>query len=141
LEEAIRAFHDERVIQASEYLKRVKAIMSSVITRTGDDLPNVLRQNDVAKAFYGCIQDIFENRSLDELEKEIWAQAAIEIENIIRKLKKVDWEADIDKQNQMRNAIDDFLFDFKKSKGFDISSDQIDQIMEKCIDIAKVRIH
>jgi type I restriction enzyme R subunit len=141
LEDAIRAFHQERVIQAGEYLKRVRSIMNSVVTRTGDDVPEVLRERDVAKAFYGCIKETREKIGLDGDERDAWSEAAIGIEDIIRERKKVDWETDIDKKNQMRNAIEDYLFDLKDRCSFNLTFDDIDTIMEQCIEIAKLRIH
>ncbi|MCE5322426.1 HsdR family type I site-specific deoxyribonuclease [bacterium] len=141
LEEAIRAFHQERIIKADEYLKRVRSIMNSVVTRTGDDVPEALRERDVAKAFYGCIKENREKHGIDNDERDIWSEAAIGIEDIIRVHKKVDWETDVDKQNQMRNDIEDYLFDMKDKCGLELTFDDIDVIMEQCLDIAKLRIH
>lgn len=140
LEEAIRAFHQERIIQAGEYLRRVRSIMTSVVTRTGDDVPEVLRERDVAKAFYGCIKETREKVGVDGDERDVWSEAAVGIEDIIRERKKVDWETDVDKQNQMRNAIEDYLFDLNDRCGLNLTFDDIDTIMEQCIEIAKLRI-
>jgi len=141
LEETIRAFHQERLIQASEYLKRVREIMNFVVTRTGDDVPDVLRDRDVAKAFFGCIKEVMEKKQVTgDQSHELWAEAATGIEDIIHNLKIVNWETNTDVQNQMRNAIDDYLLDLKDKHGLDISFDEVDVIMEQCLEIAKLRI-
>jgi len=51
----------------------------------------------------------------------------------------VNWTTNTDVQNRMRNHIEDALFDAKSSTGFDLSFDEIDLILEKCLDIARRR--
>jgi len=40
---------------------------------------------------------------------------------------------------QMRNEIEDALFELKEEHGIELSFDDIDKIMDECIDIAKAR--
>lgn len=140
LEETIRAFHQERLIQASEYLSKVRNIMDSVVTRTGDDVPDTLRDRDVAKAFYGCVKEVMEKNGGNGQRSDVWAEAAIGIEDVIRTRRIVNWEINTDVQNQMRNEIEDFLLELKDNYGLEMTFDQIDAIMEQCLDIAKLRI-
>ena len=42
---------------------------------------------------------------------------AVQIDEAIQQRLKVDWRADPDVQNEMRNAIDDLLYDVKAKKG------------------------
>ena len=39
----------------------------------------------------------------------------------------------------MRNEIEDFLFDFKRENDIEVMFDDIDVIMEQCLDIARMR--
>jgi hypothetical protein len=39
----------------------------------------------------------------------------------------------------MRNEIEDFLFDFKRENDIEVMFDDIDVIMEQCLDIARTR--
>jgi type I restriction enzyme R subunit len=139
LEEAIEAYREQRISDA-EYLSRVTEIMNSVVNRAGDDLPSVLKNQDVAKAFYGVVNEVFTRLSLSGNEsKEVAARAALQIDEIIRRNKVVDWIANFDAQNAMRNEIDDYLYELREESGIELSLDDMDLIVENSIDIAKAR--
>ena len=42
-------------------------------------------------------------------------------------------------QNEMRNAIDDLLYEVKSEKGLALSAEDMDAIIERALDIAKNR--
>lgn len=139
LKDVIRAFHEKR-LKDTEYLRKVSEIMNSVLNRTGDQLPKMLEKYDVAKAYYGVIKETMNHfeKSLPGFENNI-AEISIEIDKIINDNLIVNWETNIDVQNKIRMEIEDYLFDKKSELGLDISFDEIDYIMEECINIAKVR--
>ncbi len=139
LEEAIEAFRQLRLSDA-EYLKHVTEIMQSVVNRTGDNVPVALRQHDVAKAFYGVILETLGKQDMAETRRsEVGAEAGLGIDAIIRTMKIVNWETNADIQNQMRNLIEDYLFELKRKHGVALTFEDIDAIMEQCLDIARVR--
>jgi hypothetical protein len=39
----------------------------------------------------------------------------------------------------MRNEIDDYLYDVKKTLGAPVTVEAIDDIMEQCLDVARVK--
>ncbi|MGR3221228.1 MAG: restriction endonuclease subunit R, partial [Candidatus Anammoxibacter sp.] len=140
LEEAIRAFHEER-IKDSEYLKKVEGIMEAVVSRTGDDIPESLKNNDNTKAYFGCIREIFESHrdyGVDIVNAA--TEASIAIDDIIMGMRIVNWATNTDRQNQMRNKIEDRIFELQEKYGFKLTFDEIDSIMDQCLDIAKVRV-
>lgn len=139
LEESIRAFREQR-IKANEYLKRVTEIMQAVINRTGDEIPARLRHRDVAKAYYGSIRETLKPLAdmVENMDHHL-AVLALRIEACIEENRIVDWVADTDVQNKMRNAIEDRLFDFKADTNLDLTFEDMDTIMEQCLDIAKAR--
>lgn len=61
LEDAIRAFREKRLSDA-EYLKQVSAIRDAVRDRRADGLPPILRDRDVARAYYGVIRETLAGR-------------------------------------------------------------------------------
>ena len=63
LEDAIRAFREQRLSDA-EYLRKVERIADRVRNRTGDDIPPALAHRDVAKAFFGVLQEVFADRTV-----------------------------------------------------------------------------
>jgi type I restriction enzyme R subunit len=114
--------------------------MQSVVNRTGDNVPVALRQHDVAKAFYGVILEMLGKQDMAETRRsEVGAEAGLGIDAIIRTMKIVNWETNADIQNQMRNLIEDYLFELKRKHGVSLSFEDIDTIMEQCLDIARVR--
>lgn len=139
LEEAIEAYREQRISDA-EYLSRVTEVMNSVVNRTGDDLPAALKNRDAAKAFYGVVNEVFTWQGLSGAEsKEVAARAALQIDEIIRRNRVVDWIANLDAQNAMRNEIDDYLYELREETGIGLSLDDMDMIVENSVDIAKAR--
>ncbi len=140
LQEAIRAFHEER-IKDSEYLKKVEDIMDAVVNRTGDDVPESLKNNDNAKAYFGCIREILESHKGDGIDIVNTAtEASLAVDGIIMNMRIVNWATNTDRQNQMRNKIEDRIFELQGKYGFNLTFDEIDSIMDQCLDIAKVRV-
>ena len=139
LKETIAAFREER-IKANEYLRKVTEIMNAVLNRTGDRIPAKLQNYDVAKAYFGSIKEILArfDKSREEFDDTI-ADVALAIDEVIERNRIVNWISDIDTQNRMKNEIEDFLFDFKNKEGIDLTFEDMDAIMEQCLDIAKVR--
>jgi len=139
LKETIAAFREER-IKANEYLKKVTEIMNAVLNRTGDHVPDKLQDHDVAKAYFGSIKETLVrfDKGDDEFDDRL-ADAALAIDEVIERNRIVNWTSDIDTQNRMRNEIEDLLFDFKDQTGIEITFEDMDAIMEQCLDIARVR--
>ena len=65
LEATIRAFREKR-IKSAEYLKKVTKIMNAVLNRTGNRIPEKLKNHDVAKAYFGVIKEAFERFGTEE---------------------------------------------------------------------------
>lgn len=67
-------------------------------------------------------------------------KTSLVIDEIIRRMRIVNWGTNTDIQNQMRNKIEDFLFEIKNEYKIDLTFEEIDSIMDQCIDIAKARV-
>lgn len=149
LEEAIRNFRIklmqakdefERKLIEKEHLERVRQIMNNVKSRTGDDLPEKLKHKEIAKAFYGISQDVLSKFNTENFNaKEIAADIAIKIDEIVVNNKIVDWTNNPDVQNRMFNEIEDYLYSIKGRYDIELSYDDIDIIIEKSIQVAKNR--
>jgi len=139
LAQAIAAFRQQRLSDA-EYLSKVTEIAEKVKNRTGDEIPPRLEHHDVAKAFYGILLDVFskyEDAGIDS--REVGADAGLQIDEIIQNGRIVNWINNTDVQHRMEGAIEDYLFELKEQRGFDLSFEDIDCILEMCLDIARVR--
>jgi type I restriction enzyme R subunit len=86
------------------------------------------------------VKEVMEKHGTDGDTRGLWSEAAIGLEDIVRDRKIVNWETNADVQNEMRNAIEEYLFELKDKRGLNLTFDEVDAIMEQCLDIAKLRI-
>jgi len=138
LEQAIQEFRAERLSDA-DYLRRVRDIEAKVRNRTGDDVPSKLDHHEQAKAFYGEILETLEPYAVDGFDpKDTAAHAGLRIDEIVRREKIVNWTNNPDVQNRMKGAIEDYLFELQRERGFELTFEDIDRLLEACIGIARV---
>ena len=139
IDETLKAYAEKRIGQL-ELLNKMQDINDRVRDRrTYEEIPEPLKDRDVAKSFYDVVQD--QTAKVGKVpEPETAAYAAVAIDDIIRAKRKVDWTGDTDVQNQMRTAIEDELFKLKDARKLELDFDTIDHILDRCIDIAKRRM-
>lgn len=139
LVDAIRAFREKRLADA-DYLAKVTEIAEAIRSRSGDSLPEPLRNHDVARAFYGIVQEVLAQHSGNDINlPSIGAAIALKIDEIIQQEKIVNWTTNLDVQNRMKNQIEDYLHEQEEESSLGLSFDEIDRIMEKCLDIGRRR--
>ena len=139
LEDAIRAFREQRLSDA-EYLRKVEQIAERVRNRTGDDIPAALAHRDVAKAFFGVLQEVFTDRTDQAANaRDIGATVSLAIDDIVQEHRIVHWTRNIDVQNRMKGAIEDCLFELMERENIELSFKEIDRILESVLDIARAR--
>ena len=139
LEDAIRAFREQRLSDA-DYLWKVEQIAERVRNRTGDDIPSALAHRDVAKAFFGVLQEVFADRTDQAANaRDIGATVSLAIDDIVQEHRIVHWTRNIDVQNRMKGAIEDCLFELMERENLELSFKEIDRILESVLDIARAR--
>jgi len=139
LEDAIRAWREKRLADR-DYLAKVMEVAEAIRTRSGDNLPEQLRHHDVAKALYGVILEILGPHTKDRTDfQSLAADAAVRIDAIIQEERIVNWTNNPDVQNRMKNEIEDYLHELQEESGLPLGFEEIDQILEKCLDIARRR--
>lgn len=126
----------KRLKNDNAYLNRVTEILTMARTRTGDDIPISILNNEVAKAFYGVV---FEKIKKYDATKDSAAELALKIDKIILDNQYVDWIKNTDLQNKIINDIEDVLFEFKDINKIGITFDDIDFIIDESMKIAKRR--
>ena len=126
----------QRRIDDNAYLNQVISIMDSVINRTGDEIPDVLAEQDVAKAYFGII-----NKSLGDIthDPDMSAQIALAVDKIIERNRIIQWVDNQDIKNKMSIQIEDWLFEYANQNHFELSFNKIDEIVESCIGVAILR--
>ncbi len=146
LREAISDYEAKRISEA-HYLIRVQDIMNNVLAHTDSDIPEQLRDRDVAKAFYGLSVEALSDKFQDDvIRKEVAIQTALHIDNLIKNTVLdngkpiIDWQFKTNITGKLLIEIGDFLIDEVRDKyNVDLSFQEMDKIAEDCIDVAKIR--
>jgi type I restriction enzyme R subunit len=139
LQDAIDANRAGRLREAA-YLQVVLKVEGSVLTRTDEDVPASLRHKDLAARFFRNMREVFRLRAGEGVDAQACcAEASEAIEEIILRRSIVNWTTNDDVQKQMRQESEDYLFALVAPRGVILTFDDIDAIMDKCIDIAKAR--
>jgi len=140
IQQAIEDFR-AKCLSDLDYLSTVSDIRAKIITRHHDDIPNALSGNEDAMAYYGVLKPFFERHDLEwEKCETVAAETALAIQSILDRHWKVQFWDDADAQKQALNDIDDYLFDeVKGNKGIEISLDQMDEIIERTMQVSKHR--
>lgn len=139
LEAAIADFRAQRLSEA-EYLGSVQDISERVRDRTGEDVPQQVQGSQSARAFYGIVRErLAPYGAEDGKNVELGAETALKIEHVIDHNRIVNWTRNPDIQNQMRNQIEEVLCEMKDAHGIPLTWDDIDDLMEQCLDVARVR--
>lgn len=142
IQEAIDDFKARRISDL-EYLNRVIDIRNKVATKQHDDVPENIRDNDEACAYFGLVKPFFMLYDMDEDQIDsIASETSLAIQRIIDVHWKVDFWDDADVQKIAMNDIDDFLYDeVKEQYSVALSLEQMDEIIEKTMQVAKHRRH
>lgn len=141
IQQAIDDYRAKRLSDL-EYLQRVTEIKDAVVSRKGDDLPPALNGDADAAAVYGLLRPFVANHlSDDEQAQNTAAEAAMAVWDIFRRNRKVGYWDDLDAQRRTMNEIDDYLYDeVKGARGIALSTDEMDEIIEKTMQLARHRM-
>lgn len=146
LSETIADYEAKRMSEA-QYLSKVQNIMDNVLTRTDDDVPEALKEKEVAKAFFGITMGLLVEKIQDEIVlKEISVQFALNIDELIQKSvldhgrPVVDWQNKSNITGKLLIEIGDYLIDEVRDKyNISLSFSEMDKLAEDCIEVAKLR--
>jgi len=146
LKETIADYEAKRIDEA-QYLSKVQEIMNNVLAYTDNEMPEALREKDVAKAFYGLTLESLDEKIQDNVVKtEISVQTALQIDELIKQavLDKnnpiIDWQFKTNITGKLQIDIGDYLIDEVRDKySINLSFGEMDEIADKCIEIAKLR--
>jgi type I restriction enzyme R subunit len=146
LKETIADYESKRINEV-QYLSRVQDIMDNVLDHTDDEIPEQLRERDVAKAFYGLTLEALSEKIQDNLiRKEISTQTALQIDNLIQDAVLdngkpiIDWQYKTNITGKLLIEIGDYLIDEVRDKyNVDLAFRDMDKIAENCIEVAKIR--
>jgi type I restriction enzyme R subunit len=146
LKETIADYEAKRISEA-QYLSRVQEIMNNVLAHTDNDIPEQLRDKDVAKAFYGLTVEALTDKIQDNIiRKDVATQTALQIDDLIQNSVLdngkpiIDWQYKTNITGKLLIEIGDYLIDEVRDKyNVDLSFKDMDKIAEDCIEVAKIR--
>lgn len=146
LKETIADYEAKRISEA-QYLSRVQDIMNNVLAHTDNDIPEQLKERDVAKAFYGLTVEALSEKIQDNIvRKEVATQTALQIDDLIQSSVLdngkpiIDWQYKTNITGKLLIEIGDYLIDEVRDKyNVDLSFKDMDKIAEDCIEVAKIR--
>lgn len=146
LRETIADYEAKRINEA-QYLNKVKDIMNNVLAHTDNDIPEQLKNRDVAKAFYGLTVEALSEKIQDNLvRKEVATQTALQIDDLIQSLVLdndkpiIDWQYKTNITGKLLIDIGDYLIDEVRDKyNINLTFKDMDRIAEDCIEVAKIR--
>jgi type I restriction enzyme R subunit len=140
IRDVIADFHAGRMSEVA-YLAKIRELRDKVQHRedTTDPTPARLRDDSHAQAFWGLAR-----RNLDKAgvsDPELAADIAIEVSKIVQSHRKIGWQNDRDIENQIRNDIDDFLFEeLRGRRNNSIDPEVMDTIVDDVLASARVRL-
>ena len=146
LKETIADYEAKRISEA-QYLNKVQEIMNIVLAHTDNDIPEALREKDIAKAFYGLTEESLTKKIQDDaIRRQISLQAALHIDDLIQDAvldngkPVIDWPHKTNITGKLQIEIGDYLIDEVRDKyTINLSFGEMDEIANKCIEVAKIR--
>jgi type I restriction enzyme, R subunit len=146
LKETIADYEAKRINEA-QFLNKVQEIMNIVLLHTDSDIPEALKDRDIAKAFYGLsLESLVDKIKDDVVKREISTQAALNIDDMIidavldNGKPIIDWQYKTNITGKLQIEIGDYLIDEVRDKyNINLSFGEMDEIANKCIEVAKIR--
>lgn len=141
IQQAIDDFRQER-LSGSQYLDRVSRLSRDFDQRENGDIPERLRHNRVAAAFFGVIKPVLAAAAGNNGGGDYPVDVAIAIHETLQRHDKVHFWEDPDARNGAVNDIEDYLYDeIKGKRGVELNTAQMDEIIERTLRIARSRAH
>jgi len=146
LQETIADYEAKRISEA-QYLSRIRDIMNNILDHTDEDIPEQLKDRDIAKAFYGLTVEALSEKIQDSIvRKEVAIQTALQIDDLIQDAVLdndkpiIDWQYKTNITGKLLIDIGDYLIDeVRDNYHIDLSFDDMDKIADDCIEVAKIR--
>ncbi len=145
IRETIDAYHAGRISEI-EFLNKTREHEDQFKNKKQTGVPHELVGNEVAVAFYNQAITLFEDEvEKDGQHKQFYTDIALGVENAIKNIiyengiMIVDWQNNSDLEGKLRIAIDEFVFEIKSKYDLSLQFSKIDELIEECVKIAKVR--
>ena len=146
IKEAIELYEQGRLTD-NEYLEKMMQYKEDVLNHTDSELPPELEHNNTAKAYFGIALENYKRLFPEMPVREMALATANAFDDIIRQTVivegsvLVDWQSKNDIIGKMKIRLEDELIDNVKRKyGVSFPFDDMDIIIDGCVDVAKIWI-
>lgn len=146
IKETIELYEQGR-LNENEYLEKMMQFKEDVLNHTDSELPSELEHNNAAKAYFGIALENYKRLFPDMPVQEMALDTAKSFEEIIRQTVivdgsvLVDWQSKTDTVGKMKIRLEDELIDNVKRKySVNFPFDDMDIIIDGCVDVAKIWI-
>ena len=142
------ADYEARRISETQYLQRVKDIMNGILNHTDSDLPESLKHEPVAAAFFGLTLEFLAEKMSDRnVSKLVSEQASLAINDMVKRAvfgnstkPIVDWQTKDNITKKLILDIGDYLIDEVRGKyDLDLSFSEMDELAMKILAVAERR--
>jgi type I restriction enzyme R subunit len=134
IEQTIRAFHEGR-IDEKEYLEQVIKLNGDLQEGNLEGIPELIKNNEKSRPFFNILKEVL-GIGNKQMEHNI-AIISLSMTEIIENLIITDWKKNLDIAKKMENEIEDYLLYANKEFNLNITFEQIDNILLKCLKTAK----
>ena len=146
IKETIELYEQGRLTD-NEYLEKMMQYKEDVLNHTDSELPPELEHNNAAKAYFGIALENYKRLFPSMPVREMALATANAFDDIIRQTVivedsvLVDWQSKNDIIGKMKIRLEDELIDNVKRKyGVNFPFDDMDIIIDGCVDVAKIWI-
>jgi type I restriction enzyme R subunit len=146
IKETIELYEQGRLTD-NEYLEKMMQYKDDVLNHTDSELPSELEHNNAAKAYFGIALENYKRLFPNMPVREMALATANAFDEIIRRTVivdgsvLVDWQSKSDTIGRMKIAMEDVLIDeIKRKYNLNFSFDDMDLIIDGCVDVAKIWI-
>jgi len=146
IKETIELYEQGRLTD-NEYLEKMMQYKEDVLNHTDSELPPELEHNNAAKAYFGIALENYKRLFPGMPVREMALATANAFDDIIRQTTivegsvLVDWQSKNDIIGKMKIRLEDELIDNVKRKyGVNFPFDDMDIIIDGCVDVAKIWI-
>ena len=137
VQQTIDDFRNRRITDA-EYLQKATDIQNQMESRQRDDVPETLRGDNEACAYFGEIKSCLNALQIGDRLDDIAEKTARAVQDAIASHWKVDFWNDTDARKSVETAIDDFFYDDLQDKhGIDLSPDKMNEMTARVMKVAR----
>lgn len=139
IKDTIEEFRAGRVSE-QDYFQRVQDIRNGVVNRNAaDDVPVRLKGNESGSSIYRNLIGGFASVVPPTEASDLAEKTAVAFDEIMRRHRTIGWQDDPDTLNEIRNAMDDFLYDeIKNAHGlYGLQADAMDTMIDSALGIGR----